>query len=1169
MRQHRLRGSILLLALILSSVSLRAQIIQTLCPTVNLGNPQNWATTSLSVSPPTNPNVTSWNLVYEPVTPITLASLDVFIQLDDEVLAHISDTESLGGLRGTNITYDVEHSVLRVVDPTVAARVEGLSADIFGSGLAVEGAVRVRPGQGLDDQEIGTLPGTWGRANPGYEFEIGPEFGIDDPGGNGGFIIVDPRDIYRGGITWPEMEILPYVGDPKLVSMPSTICPHQPVAVEGLYLAENHWTISHWSCDGCNNGHIPQNSGPHHLSWDTPGTKVVKLFGTDQWGCDQVLTTTVEVKDVVPGPALDFSVDGPICERFRVSTSAPAGVTDHDVIRWSCDGCDATPGPSAGPVEMKWSTPGTKTVFVEYYNDHGCVTRAGGTVEVLLQQNGDWQGVPISLNSSVCLGGWASFSMPGLPANANTNLPPFGRAGCSSCIEHAGNANPFNSGDNLKYRWLTPGDKTLELRYSVNGCVYASNITVHVGGEQAGPSLALPTEQSCTGREIEVSAPAEASEILSWNCGGCEATPDNTTGPHLMAWNSPGVKTVTVRYRSGSQGCIKVSTGTTELIPQPPNAHGPPLVADKWTACAGSPVVFTADLPPGTRLFGPFGFDQCDGCTLIDEVRSPLRLELSWDSPGTKRVTYSAASDNGCLFSGYGEVIVAPNNISGHLSYSNVGNCGNTGKFTFVGHIPGYTYDWAFTGDNSSQSFHTTSPTQEVNVAPFGSQVKARVTVSNGFCQKTFTKVVHRPSHFWDLHLVRGANDNGSNSFMGSVYYAPSIVVRNSNDHGTVSESIEYGSPAYIYVEVHNRGNIASPAGQELLLYYLVTGGNQAFPGNWKRIGSRHLPPIPAHGSTRVEVPFHTLPTPSCGDHVHICLFAQVEDCDLPDPLTSNQPTTLVRNNNSLAWRNLDVIDNSNDCPTEYVFSGDAEVVIGDWDQSIFQWVHLQEGSGNINLPIGDVIVAQPIVADPFGGRIIPGSPFISSRFGGGFDFRGTESNRPTDFMLEDTTWSFWARIKPGNEIPMGIRFYRKPDAVIPAGLDTFFVDLQQYAVFRNPDSLSLRGGVRYALVLDSLPVFDPSGLRVEDVAEVAGNQIRVYPNPGNDLVYLSATTPIDQAVTLELRDLQGRILQTEQLPEGLDDDHLLNTGTLPTGAYVIRVAWGDRSESIRWIRRD
>ena len=140
----------------------------------------------------------------------------------------------------------------------------------------------------------------------------------------------------------------------------------------------------------------------------------------------------------------------------------------------------------------------------------------------------------------------------------------------------------------------------------------------------------------------------------------------------------------------------------------------------------------------------------------------------------------------------------------------------------------------------------------------------------------------------------------------GPMWVSQDIWVRLADDGSTVHENPEFGQVNYVYARLRNSGPNAGPADitGRVYLYWAYAATGLSWPSDWNLIGIAPVPDLAAGGSINVSVPWDP---PGTG---HYCLLARwISD---QDPITfaeGSNINTNVRNNNNLAWRNVNVVN--------------------------------------------------------------------------------------------------------------------------------------------------------------------------------------------------------------------------------------------------------------------
>jgi len=190
-----------------------------------------------------------------------------------------------------------------------------------------------------------------------------------------------------------------------------------------------------------------------------------------------------------------------------------------------------------------------------------------------------------------------------------------------------------------------------------------------------------------------------------------------------------------------------------------------------------------------------------------------------------------------------------------------------------------------------------------------------------------------------DLPLDIGAEPN---PVAGSMWQSPDIWVRKLQDVGGtfahVHENAEYrtgtSNPNYVYVEVTNRGSVASSGTEQITLYWAKAGSGLGWPDPWNGgvyfdpgpntmlmgdvISTLPIPVIAPNSSEIIEFAWNP-PNPapyaaSFGTNTnHFCLLSRITTSAVsPFGMTFLETGSIndnVRNNNNIVWKNIGVYD--------------------------------------------------------------------------------------------------------------------------------------------------------------------------------------------------------------------------------------------------------------------
>ena len=137
------------------------------------------------------------------------------------------------------------------------------------------------------------------------------------------------------------------------------------------------------------------------------------------------------------------------------------------------------------------------------------------------------------------------------------------------------------------------------------------------------------------------------------------------------------------------------------------------------------------------------------------------------------------------------------------------------------------------------------------------------------------------------------------------MWMSQAIWIRNSNDSVAAHQNPRAGVMNSVYVNVRNRGSLPSQPEGKVKVYWAYASTGLSWPGQWHEIGEVALPAIaPNNAETFTARLAWTPPMPG-----HYCLIARIESQN--DPMTVPETANVdvnTRNNNNVAWRNMNVI---------------------------------------------------------------------------------------------------------------------------------------------------------------------------------------------------------------------------------------------------------------------
>jgi len=269
---------------------------------------------------------------------------------------------------------------------------------------------------------------------------------------------------------------------------PTTVCASSTGNVYSTSTGMNNYQ---WSVSA--GGMITSGGSPADntvtVTWNSPGPQTVSVNFHDANGCTATAPT---VYPVTVNPLPVPSINGPvsICLNSAGIYLTESGMTNY---QWSVtpDGT-ITSGTGTNSITVLWSTPGAKTITVNYNNANGCTAAAPSSYLV----NVNTLPVP-SLNglNNICIG------------NTTTYTTDVGMTNYQWAVSAGGTINAGGSTvDNfVTVTWNTTGAQTVSVNYVMGtGCTAASptvlNITV-----KPRPSVTNASNSTiCSGGTINI-----------------------------------------------------------------------------------------------------------------------------------------------------------------------------------------------------------------------------------------------------------------------------------------------------------------------------------------------------------------------------------------------------------------------------------------------------------------------------------------------------------------------------------------------------------------------------------------------------------------------------------------------------------------------------------------
>ncbi|UPT66868.1 MAG: PKD domain-containing protein [Sphingobacteriales bacterium JAD_PAG50586_3] len=445
----------------------------------------------------------------------------------------------------------------------------------------------------------------------------------------------------------------------------ASVCDGSPV---NITYAGNASPAATYTWTASNNGSIGNN--PLRLIYPAPGTYNIGLTVTEN-GCSS--TTTTVPATVKPMPTSPFTVSN---TQFCAGANATVTYTGTPITgatyAWNFNGGTVVSGSGAGPYQIAWSTPGTKTLTLT-------VTAAGCTSTVSTQTITIYQ-VPTSTftlsSASVCDGSPVSITYGG---NASPNATYAWTASNNGSI---GN-NP------LRLIYPAPGTYNIGLTVTENGCSSTTTTVAATVKPMPTSNFSVSAAQFCAGANgtVTYNGTQITGATYAWNFNGGTVVSGSGAGPYQIAWNTPGTKTLTLTVSAA--GCTSSVSTQTITIYQVPTST---FTLSSASVCDGSPVNITygGNASPNAT----YNWTVNNGGSIGNNP-----LHLVYPAPGTYSIGLTV-TENGCSSTATTvAATVHPIPVSG-FSVSNTQFCaGANATISYNGTpINGANYSWNFNG---------------------------------------------------------------------------------------------------------------------------------------------------------------------------------------------------------------------------------------------------------------------------------------------------------------------------------------------------------------------------------------------------------------------------------------------------------------------------------------
>ncbi|MFK3983438.1 hypothetical protein ACI2K4_24020 [Micromonospora sp. NPDC050397] len=211
-----------------------------------------------------------------------------------------------------------------------------------------------------------------------------------------------------------------------------------------------------------------------------------------------------------------------------------------------------------------------------------------------------------------------------------------------------------------------------------------------------------------------------------------------------------------------------------------------------------------------------------------------------------------------------------------------------------------------------------------------------------------------------DAYIRDVAGDVGTEPHnLNPIWQSPDIKVCPTAIECATSQNPIVGVTNYVFVKLNNPGPYGSGVSTGTLeLYRTTPGGGASWPIHWTLIGA--VATSSFAGVTTVTIPWNGVPGPG-----HFCLLARW--VSPTDPMTSEGPShsTNTRNNNNIAWRNVDSVNPAPGTPEVRPFAIGNETDVPTRNDIVFaqRGEPFQNAGGRIVADLGPVLFQRWVQA--------------------------------------------------------------------------------------------------------------------------------------------------------------------------------------------------------------